>query len=97
LKRHDSQESSLLGGKSYNKGGLACIPRRGIGTQSKEHLQHLLQSVQQLQKRSYNCVCWPYNKEEAQKSRLLVYNRLARFSMQFAEFSVLYRTVSLGT
>jgi hypothetical protein len=33
-------KSYLLGGKSYNKRDLARIPRRGIDTKSKEHLQN---------------------------------------------------------
>jgi hypothetical protein len=40
VKRHNSQERVLAWRKSYNKGGLACIPRRGIGTQPKKYLQH---------------------------------------------------------
>jgi hypothetical protein len=40
VKRHVSQERVLAWRNTYNKGGLAHIPRRGIGTQPKKYLLH---------------------------------------------------------
>jgi hypothetical protein len=40
VKRHDSQREFFAWREELQQRGLACIPRRGIGMQSKEHLQH---------------------------------------------------------
>jgi hypothetical protein len=98
VKRHDSQERVLAWRKSYNKGGLARIPRRGIGTQPKKYLQHcstvhttVIEGAIQLCKLAVQQRrCTEIEAECLQQVGMISYADLL-------SISVLYSTVSFGT
>jgi hypothetical protein len=94
VKRHDFQEKFFAWREEQQQRGLACIPRRGIGTQAIQGASTALSTVlySMLQKGPYSSVCWPYSKRVAQKSRLLSNSSLAQFSMHFVE-CILFCTI----
>jgi hypothetical protein len=98
VKRHVSQERVLAWRKSYNKGGLAHIPRRGIGMQPKKYLLH------------FSTVCTTVIGGAVQLCKLAVQQRRSTKieaeclqqvgTISYADLlsiSVLYCTVSFGT